>query len=300
MKRNNILSNKKAMNAVTVGIIIVLAAAVIYLVFTGKLLGKMKLDESINLCRISVINQAQTKFKNWNPSGDTSPFFLNCNTRYVKFFNDRTEIGLTPEDTEPVEITYEGKNIKKYPELNPYIVNQVIAEEMRICFFEFAEGKQNVFDTGMTANGIKGIFYGSNVCYMCSEISFENIPEKDFDGFMDYIGKTYIKNEKNTYLEYFNQTSLSSLPWSAFIYSIDNNGDIRFNSKKRYNVMFMKQDYRLQRFLKDAAMNGPILPLAVKNLYNSWSTQKNSRDNNYYVYVINAEDKNKYCNVVPG
>lgn len=272
-----------------VSIILVIALGILLLIIIGKYIAQQSLKAAINVCQVSALAQANTKLIK-NPLGDTSPFSLECDTRYVNLYNNKVEIGLNPSRTKVQSIWYNNEKVTKFAALDDYIVNQVVAEEMHICFYEFGEGKIDVFDTSMTEGGaVKSLFSGNDVCFLCSEISFmDDVPkDKTFTGFMDYISKTYIGtgNEKKvTYLQYFNQPGLGKVNWTTFIKYI-NDDKIVFSTKNNYAVVFTKQDMRLRTLWS-------ILSLVIK------ADNANNVYNNYYAYVIPVSELNNRCDML--
>lgn len=253
-----------------------------------RIFQKTTLDASIKTCQLSVLVQSESKVFP-GPTGEKSPWSINCNTRYVNIYNDRIEAGLTPENTnENLQVTYNGKKVTKYGELNEYIVNQIVAEEMRVCYFEFGEGKIHVFDNNIWNN--------NDVCFICSQINFKDIPNKisprTYTGFIDFINKTYITNEKMTYYEYFNQPTITNgtVPWSFFSYTIDPEHPYYFNNTQSYAVVFGKQDNRLKSFFElnpDITGSNTLSPFANLDSHN-----------NYYVFVVPADRVNAKCDVI--
>jgi hypothetical protein len=152
------------------------------------------------------------------------------------------ELGLNPEHMKPIKLNYEGQTITKFDGLDEYLVNQVVAEEMRICWFEFGEGKIKVMVNDNNP------FAGKNVCFLCSEIQFEDgVKIEEFKGLIDYLENTKYDDTK-TYYEYFNQDSISKDTWENYINDEDNPAkmtDIVLNKTKTYGVVFIRD----QRFL---------------------------------------------------
>jgi hypothetical protein len=309
---------KKAELSVVAGLILVLISGlVLFAVFSG-VFKKATLEEAINVCRLSVLTQANTKGIP-GASGMKSPLDLDCDKRYVDLYNDRVEIGLAPESTSPQSIIYNGKKIKKFTQLNDYIVNQVVAEEMRTCYFEFGEGKMHVFDNSLDPS-IKNTFDKEDVCFVCSEINFKDVKQQSYSGYLDYIKKTYIKNEEMTYYQYFNQPALGNISWSVFFSTIvDDN--FKFQKDTKYLVVFGKEDKRWRAVLwnlwtstASGAMAGAAVSIwggptvvigtiggaAVGLLTGVAQSTFFSTDygNNYYVYVTPSNTINGMCDIV--
>ena len=129
-------------------IILVLVVAFILLNWAGTFASILKKGSDIEVCRLSVLAQAQTKLL-----GQT-PVSLKCSRRQVKLFNDKIEIN--------------GKKESKYEfkEVDDNIVNKLIAEELRLCWYMMGEGEINVFRQNIIVNT-------DTVCVVCAEISFD-------------------------------------------------------------------------------------------------------------------------------
>jgi hypothetical protein len=272
MIKSKILQSRKAQLGTLVKIILVLISAILLITAVVMIYAQVNAKGAIETCRISVLAQAETKIPASPTKGLTSPFSINCKKRYVKFFNNRVQEGNAPESTKPIEVNYNGRLTKNIPDLSSFVVNQVIAEEMRICYYEFGEGQVHTLNTGIA----------TDACYVCSEISFDD-KTKEFSGFMDYITKTYIKNEQMTYYEYLNKPSLSSVNWSMTAdtlmkkYNYNYN---RFSSSQSYAVVFAKSDQRWKVWL-----------------YQFWSGFNTEADNEYSVQVVPVDKLNYLCDM---
>ena len=100
--------------------------AMILLAFSSRLKDLLIQDSDVETCRLSVLAQAQTKI-----AGKTI-VPLECPRRLVKIFNDKAEIN--------------GKRSKyQYKQLTNEQVNEIAAEELRLCWYMMAEGKRDVF-----------------------------------------------------------------------------------------------------------------------------------------------------------
>jgi hypothetical protein len=262
--------DKKAQLGTVVKIIIVLIVAIILITAVYIIYAQLMARGDLETCRVSVLAQAESKAIPSLSKGLTSPFSISCKKRYVKFFSNRVEEGTAPDATKPMQINYNGKLTKNIPGLTPFVVNQVIAEEMRICYYEFGEGQAQVFNNGIA----------SDVCYTCSEISFDD-KSQEYPGFIDYLNKTYIKNEQMTYYDYFNKPSLSSVTWQMTMqtlfkkYQYDYN---KFSSSQNYAVVFVKSDQRWKVWL-----------------YQFWSGFNTEADNEYSVQVLPVDKLSYVC-----
>lgn len=242
------MENKKAQLSETNRLIIIIVVAVILLFFIGtKIYPMFTKKGEIESCRFSVIVQAETELK---MAGGTSPFKIDCDKRLVKFYDNRVEQGYSFSDMKPLTIVYDNKKVKKFRELDDFIVNEVVAEEMRICHYQFLEGKVEIFPNNEGGFwSVFGLSGNDDICFICSEISFDSEMEnKSFSGYPEYIKNTEIPEEKKTYFEYFNDNTFSEYKWADLIADpsgkthadIDffKNADIKMNTTETYSLIF--------------------------------------------------------------
>ncbi len=228
------MENKAQVSQVVVMILVLMGAIVIFL-YIDKFTGQNELEQSINRCRASVILQAASTVEP-GITGKTSPLQLDCGKRYVNFYNTRVEIGLSPDSTKPVSINYGGKQVNQFSKLNDFVVNQVLAEEMRVCKFEFLDGQKDIFP-----NENNNAFSNQNVCFICSEVSFQDsVSTNSFYGLVQYTNTTTIKNEDMTYYQYLTQQSVfENTVWAQPDYKPGTDLSIgSFDKNKRYVVFF--------------------------------------------------------------
>jgi len=221
-------------------IILIIAGAIILYMFIAKFTAKSTFEESINVCRFSVVGQTATEVIP-GIREKTSPFNIDCDKRYITFYNTKVELGLSPGNMQAIG-TPANNNVKKFNRLTESTVNSVIAEEMRICWFEFGEGKIKVF-----ANDDKAVSWKDDVCFVCSEINFEKSVEKEqFAGLIDYLKNTKIVEQDQTYYEYINGATDSKASWEEY-----NSGNKKIgmyntlpylDKSQQYAVVF-KKDY---------------------------------------------------------
>jgi len=208
LKLQNIKIKKGQISQLTLLIIILISAIVIFL-FITKFVAKSTFEESINACRLSVITQSATEVFP-SLSGEKSPFDINCDKRYVQFSKNNVKLGLSLTNMKPLAINLEGKKITQFSSLNEFIVNQVVAEELRVCKFQFADGKVDVFGNDDTK--IIG-WRGKKVCYVCSEIQFDSKINSDknnpkiFQNLLEYTKNTKFNNNVS-YYDYLRSESL--------------------------------------------------------------------------------------------
>ncbi|MBU1199456.1 MAG: hypothetical protein KKF46_06480 [Nanoarchaeota archaeon] len=191
---------KKANLQTFVSIIVVLLIFVVLLAFFGPLKELILKTSERALCQASVSAQALT---NILPAGDKA-VSLDCKTYQVEFFEDHVDIN---DKKEEVYIDSLGDKTKKFDHLTDEVVNRVVAEELKWCWYEFLEGKKSLF-------GIADLFPWSSekACFVCSEIVFdESVSQEEFTGFFEYTKEktmldskiTPFKDSDKTYYEYY-------------------------------------------------------------------------------------------------
>ncbi|MEM4637539.1 MAG: hypothetical protein QXK76_00765 [Candidatus Woesearchaeota archaeon] len=238
----------------------------------------------IETCRISVLAQAKLEL------AGTSPLSLNCLRRYIDIYKDHVELGNQPDKTKTISIYNKGKKSNRYKELNEDIVNYIVAEEMRICWYQFGEAKTEIFPNNEKLTEIIGTA-DDDICFICSEIEFIDIKNKQYTGLIEYLKNNYPKDKKYTYWEYFNQPSLSEHTLEKYIDDcykdkIDelwNNNRFVFESDKTYAVIFYK-DY------DDTLSINPIGILSP-------SCSDEGGKSGYHVLVLPTENLEEICEI---
>jgi len=180
---SKMIKERRAQYRYLVTIAIVLAGFLVLAAFTTIFGAEVTKKGDIEVCRLSVLTQAQTK-----TFGQTHTS-LKCPRRQVKFFNSKVEIN--------------GKKESKYEfsELDDEAVNKVIAEELRICWGMMGEGDLDVFRQPIIT--LTSLEAGKTVCTICSEISFDKRIEKDrFVGLLNYLKGTKIPERGIYYFDY--------------------------------------------------------------------------------------------------
>jgi len=163
----------------------------------------LKKDSNIEICKLSVLAQAQTKL------AGSSLAKLDCERRKVVFFEDKIEINNKKEPK------YEFKKIDQN------MVNKVVAEELRLCWYMMGEGQMNVFEQEPVDIAIQPI--AEKVCAICSEVSFDkSVKQKEFSGFIDYLKSTKIPKGEIHYFEYLIRSQRDKyflwgwVPWTQY------------------------------------------------------------------------------------
>jgi hypothetical protein len=122
-----------------------------------------------------------------------------CKTYRVTFFEDRVEVN---GKKKKVYDDSRGNYVTSFSSLNDVIVNRVVAEELRMCWWQFWEGKMS---TGTTYSvPVLGNLADGDSCFICSEISFDSSVSKDsYLNFYNYTKNTKMINSDKTYYQYY-------------------------------------------------------------------------------------------------
>lgn len=207
-------------------IILIIVVAFILIGGAQQLVGILKKGSDFETCRLSILAQAQTKL------GGSSFVPLKCERRKVEIFKDKVEIN--------------GRKESKYEfeELDENVVNKVVAEELRLCWYMAGEGKVNVFEQDISSGG-------ENVCLICSEINFDKNVDRSrqFTGLLDYLKGNKIPDKDIQYFDYLinSQRNLyllwGRIPWTQYNpwwYGTTDNVDYTsFDQTQRYVVYFL-------------------------------------------------------------
>jgi hypothetical protein len=219
--------NKKGQVGKLAAIILILAGAIIMYMYLTQFMGKNTFTEAINICRLSVLGQVATETKlDMTISGAKSPFSISCEKRYVNFYNTKVELGLNPSNMKPLTVDVGGKKITKFKSLTDTVVDQVIAEEMRTCKYEFGDGKAEIFTNDEKLKD------SIRVCFVCSEINFDKTVEKKaFDSLITYTNKTTFSDEGITYFNYLTETTVyDNTMWWQPTYKPESDKDAYYNN----------------------------------------------------------------------
>ncbi|MBN2458804.1 hypothetical protein JXB28_00835 [Candidatus Woesearchaeota archaeon] len=138
-----------------------------------------------------------------------------CKTYSITFFDDHVEIN--GKIAEVYDASKHG-TIKKFNGLTDQIVNSVLAEEMRWCWYQFLEGQKKVF-TRTTLPQL----YVPDLAFICAEARFDpSVQGTEFTGLYDYLQNTYVPKTHMTYYNYLAEepriceTWDDTLCWEAF------------------------------------------------------------------------------------
>jgi len=211
-------------------IIIISIGGILLLTFIGvTVYQKYFTIGEIEVCRFSALAQATAKTVTL-PGG--SPFNLECKRRFVNIEQDHATMEYdTPMPKKPLQIITRGSKVKKYPAPTNDIINGIIAEEMKTCWYQFGEGKTDVFQNKW--------FAGDTVCFICSEVSFdEKIQPQQYTGLLEYLHTVDYPLGSKSYFDYFAETkNLDDL--TTYINKDKKTYDL-INATNTYYVLFVK------------------------------------------------------------
>lgn len=209
-------------------IVTLVSVIIVFLLFT-MLFAKVDLWTLRENCRIS--SWAEAKGSQYSLTGE-SAIALNCPRYKVNFMEGKTEIK---------EIKSNKKNnLDEAKDEEDYY--RIMAEEMRGCWYQFHEGKVNVFD-----RGIDFIDTETN-CYVCDEVNFEKeIPVLTYENLNKFLQDETMKNADVTYWEFLSDSDpeLSELEYYQFVTELeyDANNLLKnqnFDRSEKYSLVFIK------------------------------------------------------------
>ena len=202
-------------------IVTLVGVVVVFILFT-TLFAKVDLWSLRENCRIS--SWAEAKGSQYSLTGKSS-ISLNCPRYKVNFQDGKTEIK---------EIKSNKKNnLDEAKDSEDYY--RVMAEEMRGCWYQFHEGKVNVFDRGTS-------------CYVCDELNFEKeIPVLTYENLNKFLQDKKMKNSEITYWDFLSDSDpeLSELEYYHFVTELeyDDNTLLKnelFERNEKYSLIFVK------------------------------------------------------------
>lgn len=194
MKLENVRKNKAQIESTLVVIVIGLLVAIIIFSMLVEIIKSLKKSSDVEICRLSVLGRS-VAIKATVVKSDV-PINLDCKTRYVTIKPDGIYIN---------EKRNKKDNFRRITDNDAQLkIKKLFAEEMRICWYQFLEGKQTTF----------GVFGSPNKCVICSMIEFS--PEaqqqvKEIPGFGKYLMETTMPNTKVTYISYFTSDETASI-----------------------------------------------------------------------------------------
>ncbi|MFH1506300.1 MAG: hypothetical protein ABIE94_04935 [archaeon] len=147
------------------------------------------------VCRQSVLTQASTRGTggNWLQmiNRRQSLFDIDCARYLIEFQDEQVSVRFADEE-QKYPILHNGEVVKDFDALTENMVYYVISNEIRLCWYQFHEGKLDIFN--------KALFDwmgNEKVCFVCDEISFDHQSfglDTKYEGFWEYIQTT--KNPK--------------------------------------------------------------------------------------------------------
>jgi hypothetical protein len=233
------------LTSIIVVLLIFVALVIVYLKVNASL--SQKADREV--CRASVLAQVagMSVLTSVGESID-----LSCKTYNVVFFNDRVEI-----NGKKINV-YDSRtksSVKKFSGLTDEIVNEVTAEELRWCWYQFLEGNKRKMFTAK--NLISANLDRPELCFLCDEVSFDqpSVKKESFSGFYQYTKDTKMPLSNMTYYEYYAEqprvcdfAKYTDVPcWEAYFKDHITGEDSNmvpektiFNKNSTYAVVFVK------------------------------------------------------------
>jgi len=288
---------KKGQIGKIVEVVLIIAGAIVLYLFIAQVTAKSTFDEAIHTCRFSVVAQVATELRpGW--TGSKSPFNVNCEKRYINFYNTKVELGLSQTNMKLRPINIEGKKMNSFKTLTDFTVDQVIAEEMRICKYQFADGQEEIFVNNDYVGNSK------NVCFICTEIRFMDVKKSSFDTLVDYTEKTTFDESRVTYFDYLTQKTIYNISmWIQPFFDPEKYplGNLTIDTTKSYAVIINQYSKGKWRNINpdylggSASLPGQLLTMAqnIKDTFTSTENQVAPLS----VAIVPISDMNKYCDI---
>jgi len=237
---------KKAMLIGELVIIVVVVLTFILVIFVGELRAGFEGTDR-DICKSSVSAQATVM----NAPYGEGLLQTKCKTYNVVFSDDRVEIN---GKRQSVYDANQNAVVTKFDSLTNDIVNQVVAEELRWCWYQYLEGKKFILDrhdwVAILSTSQK------RLCVLCDEISFDSdIAQPQFTGFYDYTKTHEMSSSSMTYYSYYAEgsticTDYSPTPincWESYFAdqitkkypSMTPQNTPSFNKDEKYVVVFI-------------------------------------------------------------
>jgi len=158
-------------------LIIFLVVLIVLFMLVVEIYIKSKATTDTELCRLSVITRAKAKLL-----GKPVMQKLECYTRDIKIKTEGAYL--------------KNKRMTKYKDDFDNNVKSTIAEELKNCWQQFAQGDYNPFEENVAFGDI-------NHCVICSVIKFEpDLPQDEIKDFHDWLLSNPIPGSKLTYAGY--------------------------------------------------------------------------------------------------
>ncbi len=190
--------NKKADLSIKtiVTLVILLLSAATATIFAVNISRELKADSDTEVCRLSVLAQAQTRKVTFTEvSAPKTIIPLECPRRIIKIFENKVEVN--------------GKESKKYSfkKISEDDLNYVLSEELRLCWYKLLEGNKDLFEDSLIFS------VTDKTCLICSEIEFDNkLKGQSFPGILDYIKSKDVPKGDITYFNYLIRSQKNIYP----------------------------------------------------------------------------------------
>jgi hypothetical protein len=269
---------------------------IVFLVFGFMLLGKlfMKEKQSIDaVCKMSIIENSKLR----DPGTRVETVKVNCPTKYVTFgiegyneefekTNNQNELGISNRK----ETIYYKKESKKCSSLLAndqeacifLNVNQVMANEMKRCWFNFGNGELRIFSLYKEDKKTQ--------CMVCTTFFFDEEMATKYES-LGYLGQ-YKPEDKSYNLDYYMRTTKAD-PWPTTIYNftqdiLDKNWETPvydYGVKKEYSIVI-------------SAMNENYVKTIAKGIADKIFSTSTSTDEGNFINVMHFipnEEVPAYC-----
>lgn len=246
---------------------------------------------SIEACKLSALGQSTAK------GFGKTPVKLNCPRKHIAFYNDHVESRIKNKgDKEKVMIN--GKLTDKFNKLNDDIVNKVVVNEMKDCWYKFGKGEWNIFESKWVSKYVIGTY--DSVCAVCASFDFneETWEQNKGKNSTEYSGYgaiyNYIQNEipgqDITYAKYF----AGKVKVGKMLYLSEEKDRLQINSpnffpNKQYSVFFV--GLKPQTINKGVSKSLSLLSYLVESL-------DLVDDDQFFLLVSPTEDLPEMCSIL--
>ncbi|MBU0665817.1 MAG: hypothetical protein ABIC91_01370 [Nanoarchaeota archaeon] len=269
------MNKKGLMLSKSVNLFLYGAIFIILVIIVGMIIINLTKGNSREDCRLSMLMKTATTVEVAGGfAGVNSPISDSCPRYFVKFSKTKAEIrkGTKAFDT----VKYD--KLTKDNELTNDIVNKLVAEELRGCWYQFGAGKMDAFWIPSKLYLINDWSNNEKVCFICSEIEFEkqDFNSINYDGFYDYLQEhdilgTTKQGDGETLYSYLTTTDFCQDKylaagincWEAYASEENINLQLKFNSDERYYVVLIRHGEDKD----DATINSYVIPTSDYRQY---------------------------------
>jgi hypothetical protein len=285
--------------------------AAVFLLFVILLLNmiRVNMNQSFGdreVCKLSVQTYVSTQYRVANVDVAPEISSIDCSRRLITIGKDHIELN-------GKEMSYfdglQNKTVKNYEQLTPDIVSAVVADELAGCWYQFLQGKVDLFGDSPDFS----LFNTRRRCAICSEISFKQEELSDMKEPLQSLPSFYGQSSRITVRKAFSATqpNLHTYIFSSdvvcntayFGYDqtrscIENYYTSYVNSKssvlssplKDISSYSKEKNYVVLFIREGGSVSGKIFTLSPL------SSDKGSKLSTYFAWVVDADElSSSYC-----